>query len=295
MKTLALALLLAACTPGIPDDGPAPPEEPSAFMAQLPEFERRLGGQLGLVLIDGGGRDILSYRADEPMAFCSSFKSALAAAALAAANAGDIDLSRPIAYDKAALPGHSPVLQAGNGTTTLDAAVDAATLVSDNGATNLLIAALGGPASVNERFARWNLGLRLDRTETALNENAPGDPRDRASPRAMAQFWRWLEDSEALTPEQRTRLFDLAVASTTGLDRVRAGLPEGWSAGDKTGTCKNDGESDQQVNDVGFIDHPNGRDRYYFAVMAQRPTVPFAEVKAVMADIGAHFALAIGD
>ncbi|WP_265562759.1 serine hydrolase [Sphingomicrobium arenosum] len=295
MRIFLFAACLTACSPAATSPGGAPAEEPSAFAAAIPAFEDRLGGPLGLVLMDARGERILSHRPDTPMAFCSSFKPMLAAAALAASNAGEINLEAPIAYDPDALPGHSPMLAAGDGTTILDAALDAAMLVSDNGASNMIIDALGGPAAVNAWFERWQLGARLDRRETALNENAKGDPRDSATPLAMADFWRRLEQAPALDDAQRARLFELARRSTTGLDRVRAGLPEGWRAGDKTGTCRPDGDPDQQVNDVGFIDHPNGRDRYYFAVMAQRPTVSLAETKAIMAEIGAYFALAIGE
>ncbi|MCJ8189873.1 serine hydrolase [Sphingomicrobium aestuariivivum] len=295
MKAAFLALGLATCASAASDGPTAPAEEPSAFIDAIPAFEERLGGPLGLVLMDGSGRLLLGHRAEERMAFCSSFKPMLAAVVMAESNAGAVHLDQPVRYDPGALPGHSPVLARGRGTTSLGAALDAAMLASDNGATNLMIDALGGPAAVNKTFERWQLGARLDRRETALNENAQGDLRDTSTPKAMADFWRRLETSRALTDDQRDRLFDLAKRSTTGLDRVRAGLPDGWSAGDKTGTCHPDGHPDQQVNDVGFIDHPNGRDRYYFAVMAQRPSVPVREAKAIIAEIGAHFAATIGD
>lgn len=295
MKTALLALCLATCASAANERASVPAEEPSAFHDAIPAFEERLGGPLGLVLMDGSGRLLLAHRAEEPMAFCSSFKPMLAAVVMAQSNAGAIHLDQPVSYDPASLPGHSPVLARGEGTTSLGAAIDASMLASDNGATNLLIDALGGPAAVNEAFERWQLGARLDRRETALNENAQGDPRDTSTPQAMADFWRRLETTRALTDEQRDQLFDLARRSTTGLDRVRAGLPDGWGGGDKTGTCRPDGHPDQQVNDIGFIEHPNGLDRYYFAVMAQRPTVPVREAKAIMAEIGAHFAATIGD
>ena len=59
---------------------------------------------------------------------------------------------------------------------------------SDNGAANLLLARIGGPAGVTA-FAR-SVGdqmTRLDRNEPHLNDNLPGDPRDTTTPDAMVQ------------------------------------------------------------------------------------------------------------
>lgn len=296
---LALALAcMAGCSAPTPEShgkgGAA--TEPSAFMEALAGYERRTGGRLGVVLIDEAGREALvGYRADEPMAFCSSFKFALAGAALEAAAERRFDPDVPVDYDLTSLPGYSPVLDKSGGRTTLRDAMVAAVTVSDNGAANMLIDAMGGPGAVTDRWRAWgDHTSRLDRRETALNENAPGDPRDTSTPRAMAQTVRAL-DGDVLAPDDREWLFGLGEAATTGLDRVRAGLPEGWSAGDKTGTCKGEGDPNQQVNDIGWIDHPNGLDRYYFAVMVQRPSVSVAETKRIMAEIGAHLATAIGD
>jgi beta-lactamase class A len=69
------------------------------------------------------------------------------------------------------------------------------------------------------------------------------------------------------------------VASRTGQRRIRAGLPAGWQAGDKTGTCGT------AVNDVAFIVSPGGRE-YMLAVYLDRPTVPAARAEAALADVG---------
>ena len=45
------------------------------------------------------------------------------------------------------------------------------------------------------------------------------------------------------------------IAADTGLDRLRSGLPEGWTSGDKTGTSSN-----RANNDVAFAIPPSNTD-----------------------------------
>ncbi len=53
--------------------------------------------------------------------------------------------------------------------------------MSDNTGANLLLAKVGGPAGLTSIFRELGDGVtRLDRTETDLSENAPGDARSRA-------------------------------------------------------------------------------------------------------------------
>lgn len=77
---------------------------------------------------------------------------------------------------------------------------------------------------------------RLDRIEPDLNENIAGDPRDTTTPAAMVDLMRTLLVGNALAPASRALLIGWMESSTTGLGRLRAGLPAGWRAGDKTGT-----------------------------------------------------------
>ena len=268
---------------------------PALFAEELEELEARTGGTLGVVLLDEKGDRIMARAPGRQMAFCSSFKFQLAAAVYDAARTGGRGLDEPVRFDKSTLPGYSPVLEKDeDGVVTIREAVEASVTVSDNGATNILIAALGGPDKVTQRWRTMgDLDSRLDRYETMLNENAEYDARDTSTPQALATMVRWLALSDILVGEDRAELFQLSRDASTGLDRVRAGLPEDWLAGDKTGTCKPEGQPDQQINDIGWI-NPEGR-FYSFAVMVQRPTASSAEVKEVMAEVGSLMARAIED
>ena len=66
---------------------------------------------------------------------------------------------------------------------------------------------------------------------------------------------RFLLDEGVLSPAHREKLIGWMVASTTGLERLRAGLPADWRAGDKTGTST---ATHNATNDVA-IAWPPGR------------------------------------
>lgn len=283
MKRYATLLgLLSSCVTAHPASDP--------FAA----LETQSGGRLGVVLLDDEGQVLLSRRGDERFAFCSAFKVALAGAAFEKARAGAIDLDAQVAFSRDDFPGYQPIMEqklvGDTGTATLREAIDATVTVSDNLAANLLIDAVGGPEAVTAIWREWFDGVsRLDRREIDLNDNAVDDPRDTSSPRAMADMIRRLIDGDLLAQEDADQLARLTHKATTGLDRVRAGFPEGWIAGDKTGTCKPDGHPDQQVNDIGWVRAPDGR-LYWYAVMLARPTVSNAEAKAIHAQVGAAIA-----
>ncbi|MBX3191818.1 MAG: class A beta-lactamase [Labilithrix sp.] len=244
----------------------------------LGEIEARVGGRVGVFAVDTGSERRLAHRADERFAMCSTFKWALAAAVLARPS-----LDERVAFAAADLLDHSPVTRArvDEGSMTVDALAEAAVTTSDNTAANLLLAKVDGPAGFT-RFVRA-LGdpvTRLDRDEPTLNTNEPGDPRDTTSPRAMAGLMRAVLCGDALSVERRARLLGWLRACTTGNDRLRAGLPAGWTVGDKTGTGRRGA-----VNDVA-IAWPPGRAPILVAAYLSDGEADVRALAAAHADIG---------
>jgi len=76
----------------------------------------------------------------------------------------------------------------------------------------------------------------LDRVELSLNTNIPGDPRDTTTPIAMTATMQTLLVGNALSAASREMLLNWLKNCKTGHQRLRAGLPPMWTAGDKTGT-----------------------------------------------------------
>jgi beta-lactamase class A len=81
---------------------------------------------------------------------------------------------------------------------------------------------------------------RLDANEPSLNRVPLGEERNTSTPRAMAHTVAALLTGPLLTAPHRTLLLDWMHESATGLKRIRAGVPQGWWAGDKTGTASYD-------------------------------------------------------
>ncbi len=213
-----------------------------------------MGGRVGVFAV-GASRE-LAHRADERFAMCSTFKWVLAAAVLARVDRTDLSLSERLRYGSTDLLEYAPVTREhlAEGAMTVDDLARAAVTVSDNTAANLLLAKVGGPKSVTQ-FVRA-LGdpvTRLDRDEESLNENQPGDVRDTTSPRAMVGLMREVLCGDVLSSASRERLLGWLRACKTGKNRLRAGFPQDWRVGDKTGT----GER-AAVNDVA-VAFPPGR------------------------------------
>jgi beta-lactamase class A len=177
---------------------------------------------------------------------------------------------------------NSPITQqhAGGSITVRDLCAASLTR-SDNTAANLLLATIGGPASITQ-FARFldDTVTRLDRGETALNQALPGDPRDTTSPAAMVADWRTLLLGDTLSPASRKQLTAWLIANQTGADRLRAGFPSDWLTGDKTGS---NGET--TTNDVAILWPKNQPPVLVAAYLTECPG-PEAKRSVVLAEVG---------
>ena len=251
--------------------------------ARLGALERLHGGRLGVAMLDTGSGRRIGHRADERFLMCSTFKVLAVAAVLARVDHGQERLERRIVFDRDVLLSYAPVtrLHSGAPGMRIDELCAAAITVSDNTAANLLLASLGGPPAVTA-FVR-TLGdriTRLDRTEPQLNLTRPGDLRDTTTPDAMLESLRRLLLGDALSDASRARLLGWMRGCLTGVDKLRAGLPAGWSAADKTGSGSQ-GES----NDVAIV-FPPGRAPLLVTAYYAAPAADAGLRSAVLAEVG---------
>ncbi|PHM54265.1 class A beta-lactamase [Xenorhabdus hominickii] len=206
---------------------------------QLAILEKNANGHLGAVLIDTADHSVISYRADQRFPLCSTSKFMAVSAILKKSETDNHLLNQRIHYQQSDLVEYSPITEKHlkNGMTLGE--LSAATLqYSDNSAMNLLLDQLGGPNEVT-KFAR-TIGdnhFRLDRKEPELNIVEPGDERDTSTPQAMADSLYNLTLGNALAAEQQELLANWLKGNTTGGTSIRAGVPEDWLVGDKTGRC----------------------------------------------------------
>jgi beta-lactamase class A len=206
---------------------------------RLAALEKRTGGRLGVSVLDKRTNISFGCRMDERFAMCSTFKMLAGAFALARVDKGEEDLDRRITYRKADLSPYSPVTEKHTGKKGMTVAelCEAAITLSDNTAANLLLDSFGGPAGLTA----WLRSIgdpvtRLDRNEPEMNRVKNGDPRDTTTPQAMLETLDRLVLGDVLKPASREQLIAWLVANKTGDERLRAGLPSGWTVGDKTGT-----------------------------------------------------------
>ena len=282
----ALPLLtLPACA------GARPPAPDAA--AALAALEKRAGGRLGVAILDGKDGTLTGHRTGERFTMCSTFKFSLAAAVLARIDAGKIapDATLPITRDDPV--GHSPALRDAldRGETSLPVLMlaQAAQVQSDNGASNILLRRIGGPAALTGFWRELGDDVsRLDRYEPALNTSHDGDPRDTTSPTAMAGSMRRILTGERLKAESRDRLIGWMIDTRTGLKRLRGGFPADWRAGDKTGTNPGDGSYAGKVNDLAVVWHPARPDPFFITALYEtvKGTETRPQDEAVLAEAG---------
>ena len=260
----------------------------AGLSSRFARIEAARGGRLGVAVLDTASGQQVGYRQGELFPIASTYKLLAAGAVLARADAGLDNMERRVRFTREDLVTYSPVTekQVGGEGMTLAALCEAAIVTSDNTAGNLLFDAVDGPAGLTAWLR--TLGdqvTRLDRKETALNEARPGDPRDTTSPAAMLADLHALTLGSTLSKSARETLQGWLRNCRTGDARLQARLPQGWSAGEKTGSAEN-GTS----NDVGLLWPPAGAAPVLVAAYLAGGSTDSATRDAVLADVGAGVA-----
>jgi len=244
---------------------------------RLQPLEQRLAamaaenpGEYGFAALDLATGESISFNGHQAFPMASTMKIAVAAAYLQEVDSGRRGLEDPIA-----------------GTTALRL-MDAMITRSDNRATDLLIASLGGPAAIDNWLRAHGLvGMRVDRTIAQLLSARRDlrDIRDSSTPTAMLGLLRLIDSGPALTPRSRYLLLDMMRRCATGSNRIRGILPPGATVEHKTGTLSG------YTGDVGFLTTPNGR-RIAVAFFARggtnRPAVIATAARAIYDVLGAE-------
>lgn len=295
---VSAALVLSACSPGAADPAPtatrsAPPTPsagsssptqsalPADVAAELSRLEERYDAVVGLYAVDTGSEAEVAHRADRRFAFASTYKALAAGAVLERSSAAD--LVQVIIYDAAELVPYSPVteLHVDQGMTMAEI-IDAAVQESDNTAGNLLFDALDGPAGFESALRAIGDGTTVSaRYEPELNDVAPGDERDTSTARALADDLRSYTLGDVLDEAGRQVLVDALRGSTTGNETIRAGVPDGWAVGNKTGTSGNGAR-----NDIGVLWPPEG-EPIVLAVLTQTDDPDVEPDDALLAEVTA--------
>lgn len=254
-----------------------------SLQAALRRVEHRVGGRLGVAVLDSGSGALVTYRGDERFALCSTFKLLLVAHILQRADQGLERMDVRVRYGHEDLVAYSQRTEphAGAAGMTVAELCEATMVLSDNTAANLLLSRQGGPESLTAWLrALGDAYTRLDRVEPALNDVPLGEVRDTTTPRAMAHTMQKLVLGEVLSGSARGQLQGWLLGNLTGDKRLRAGMSAGWRIGEKTGTA--DGAS----NDVGVVWPTAGAPAVVTCYLTQCPAAP-AQRDAAIAEVGA--------
>jgi len=221
-------------------------------------------GRIGVAAadLDGGGQVLI--HGDMPFPMASTVKIAVAATFLAGVEQGRFRLDQTLPMMMPSTERHYRSTEAPLRPGPMMAAQQLMELMitrSDNHATDGLITAVGGVGAINAWLVKAGIvGQHLDNTiatmvrdDGRINPATTIDPRNASTPRAMLALLAAIDRGGALSPQSRAVLLDTMTRTSTGKNRMRAGLPDGTVFAHKTGTLQG------VTDDVGIIRLPDGR------------------------------------
>jgi len=264
--------------------------EGNDLIATVQQVEANLDARVGITVEDKETNQNWQYHADDRFPMNSTFKTLACAALLARVDSGQEQLERIVTFDESEIVTYSPITEARVGPLgmSLGELCEATMSMSDNSAANFILEAIGGP-QVLTQFLR-SIGdevTRLDRWETDLNEALPGDERDTTTPNAMAMTLEQLVLGETLSLESRQKLENWLKGNEVGDDLLRAGVPDDWEIGDRTGAGGYGSRS------IAAVMWPPQREPAIATIYITETEASFDDRNAAIAEIGAAIAEAV--
>ncbi len=214
----------------------------------------------GVFFVDLDTNNYLDWNGSLPFAAASTIKIPVLVAFFQDVDAGKIRLDEKLIVKKELVGSGSGEMQyrpLGTKFTALTTATKMI-VISDNTATNMLIARMGGIAALNQRFQSWGL------VSTKINNPLPDlTGTNTTSPKDMAQLMSLVDRGELMSLRSRDRLLEI-MRRTKTRTLLPPGLGEGAIIAHKTG------DIGSMVGDVGLVDMPSGK-RYIAVAMVKRP------------------------
>lgn len=211
-----------------------------------------------IVDLDNGGYVDMNASSSFPAA--STIKIPILIAFFQDVDSGKIRLDEQLTMQKTMVVGGSGDMQfkpVGTKFTTLEVATKMIT-ISDNTATNMLIARMGGIDALNQRFRSWGL------TTTTIRNQLPDlQGTNTTSPKELGNLMAMVNQGNLVSMASRDRILDI-MRKTVRNHLLPTGLGEGATIAHKTG------DIGTMLADVGLVDLPTNK-RYVVAVMVKRP------------------------
>lgn len=296
---------------------PAAAADPAAVQVEITRLAAPAEGIVGVAAwrLDGRGPRLL-VNADQRFPMGSTFKVAVAGAILTKVDRGDISLDQLVPVEWGMMvesEGLAETFKHPGVSVSVRNLLELMLTVSDNTATDVLTRLAGGPAAVTAWVRGQGIqGLSVDRDTAGLlreffhlppgpfpqaleaalkadpdleakgdklNPPFDSDPRDTATPKAMADLLDRIFTGKALSASSTKLLNEIMERNTTGKARIRGRLPEGTIVAEKTGTIG------AALNDVGVITLPGDRGKLIVAIFVRQSKKPFEVRERVIADV----------
>jgi beta-lactamase class A len=236
----------------------------SSFEQRIAELADPAQGRIGVAAIDLATGEEVMVLGDQLFPMASTSKIAVAGAYLEMVEQGryslmsEFPLMLPVRSAKFSST-RAPVRE-GQYMPAIDL-IEIMITRSSNPATDALLAAVGGPAVVNNWVRRKGINefsinrdiATLVRDDGEYNPAEYIDPRDAATPRAMARMLAGLYRGEFLSEQSRQVLLGAMSRTITGKRRIAAHIPLEARVSHKTGSLNN------TSSDIGLIECPDGR------------------------------------
>lgn len=289
---------------------------------RLEALAAKTPGSLGACIVSGQGSACVN--GDRRYSMQSVMKLLVAVAAFDAADRGALQIDEQVVIRRRDLSLYvQPIARLvgpeGYRTTWRDL-IQRAVIDSDSAATDVLLARLGGPPEVQRMLLRKGLrGIRIDRNERDLQTEIAGlrwrpefvdpavlehaekavpeaerraarrayiaDDRDTSTPRSMAELLHKLGQGRLLKERSTADLLSIMRETKTFPTRLRAGAPDGWGVGHKTGSSGSFEGRVTATNDVGLYFPPGGEPIAVAVFLAESPASS-AERDRVIARVG---------
>jgi beta-lactamase class A len=280
-----------------------------ALEARIAVIAPEAGGTVGVCVLHLESGRGASLHGGQALPMASVFKLPVAVEVLRRVDRGALKLDQNVALGPGDMRFHSVIAEhasAGRATLSIGELLEAMIVDGDNTAADRLLTLAGGPEVITAQLEEAGFpDIRVDRGEAEIAfdfagvspppppatwsltvmskaiDGAPqdsrraayqrflGDPRDTATPDAMVQLLRSVQEGRRLSPESRERLLTLMTKSRTGPQRLRGKLPAGIPVAHRTGTCGDFGSQNACTNDVGIVTLPGGGGHVLIAVFVK--------------------------
>lgn len=284
---------------------------PASLRASIATLGQNFNGTVGISVRRVGADWEVAYNGDRLMPQQSVSKLWVGMTMLDAVDRGKMTLNDAVILTRDDLTlFHQPLaamVQKGAYTTDAADLFHRAMTQSDNTANDRILRKVGGPEVVRGFLARrfipnvrfgpgerllqsktaglvWDQKMAIGRNFYTARANLPrsvrekalddylANPPDGAAPSSITLALAKLKAGEMLSPASTAYLLNTMHEAKTGPQRIKGGVPAGWSYAHKTGTGQDLAPRSTGYNDVGIMTAPDGTS-YAVAVMIASTTV----------------------